>query len=588
MVLRKPIVTIMGHVDHGKTKILDTIRHTTVVDREAGAITQAIGASIVPVETIGRICGPLISGLKTRLTLSGLLFIDTPGHAAFTNLRMMGGILAHIAVLVIDINEGIKPQTVEAVEILRKYRTPFVIAANKIDLVSGWRKYDSILTRNIVGQSEETRTLFDSKLYELVAKMHELGFSSERFDRVDDHTRTIALVPVSAKTGEGIAELLMVLAGLAQRFLNECLSCNVDGPGKGTILEVKEEQGLGTTLDVIVYDGRIRVNDTIVVGSPGEPIVTKVRVLLEPAPLEEMRDKKSRFRAIREVTAATGVKISARNIEGALAGMPIIATENVELAKAELKKDVAEVVFEKDSRGIVIKADSLGSLEALVTLLRERSVLIRKASVGNITKKDVSDAFSNMESDPMLATVLGFNVDITADALSQAKACQVRVFTNKVIYRLIEDYEVWMAGEKKRQDQERREGLAKPCKIEVMKGYVFRQKNPAVFGVDVHEGVLKTDMAIMKSDGERLGYVKSLQAEQKSIDRAEKNKQVALSMDGVTVGRNVFEGDILYSDMTEEQFRNAKCSRDCCTAEELGLLKEIAQIKRKKNPLWGL
>jgi len=589
MTIRKPIVTIMGHVDHGKTKILDTIRSTTVVDREAGAITQAIGASIVPIETIRRICGPLLEKIHQEINLPGLLFIDTPGHAAFTNLRRRGGNLADIAVLVIDINEGIKPQTKEALDILRKYKTPFVVALNKLDLISGWRKLDELLVPSIIKQSQETQRLLDNRIYEFVGKLHELGFKSERFDRVEDHTKEIALIPTSAKTGEGIAELLMVLTGLAQRFLNECLNCNIDGPGKGTVLEVKDVTGLGTTLDVILYDGKIKVNDTIVVGTTSEPIVTKVRALLAPEQLCEMRDRKSKFCPTKEITAATGIKISAPGLENAAGGMPVVVCNtDIEAAKAEIKREVDEVVFESDKAGIVIKADSLGSLEALHTLLKEQKVSVMKANVGNITKKDISDAQSNFDRNPMDAIILGFNVELTRDAEEQVKKSDVKVLTNQVIYRLLEDFSVWKEQENKRIEMEKVGGIIRPCKMEIMKGYIFRQSNPAVFGVDVMEGVLKTDMMLMKSDGSRLSTVRGMQAEQKNVDKAEKNKQVAVSVDGITVGRQVNEGDILYSDLIESEFRKLKELKKFLTHEEIVLLKEIAEIKRKQNPMWGI
>jgi len=587
---RKPIVTIMGHVDHGKTRILDTIRDTTVIDREAGAITQAIGASIVPLETIQRICGPLLEKIKKDLDLPGLLFIDTPGHAAFTNLRKRGGNLADIAILVIDINEGIKPQTEEALEILKTYKTPFVVALNKIDLISGWNKKDDLLLRSIELQTEETHGLLDTKLYELVGKLHDLGFASERFDRVEDHTKQLALIPTSASTGEGIPELLMVLTGLAQKFLNECLTCNVEGPAKGTILEVTEETGLGKTLDVIIYDGQIRVNDIIVLGTTSEPIVTKVRALLEPNPLTEMRDKKSKFKPIEEVSAATGVKIAAPDLDRAMGGMPLLVSnkQNVDKAKREIKMEIDEVVFESDKEGIITKADSLGSLEALNTLLQDKDVKVRKANVGSISKKDISDAQTNYEADPLQAIVLGFNVTMTHDAEEQLKSTNVKILTNQVIYRLLEDFNEWKKKEQKRLELEQMSGITRPCKLEMMKGYIFRQSNPAVFGVDVLEGTVRNEMLLMKKDGTRLNVVKGMQAEQKNIDKAEKNKQVAVSIDGITVGRQINEGDILYSDMTQDEFRKLKEMKELLTREEIEILKEIAEIKRKQNPMWGV
>ncbi len=589
--IRQLIIAVEGHVDHGKTSILDKIRGTTVVHGEAGKITQAIGASIIPLDTIKKICGPLLDALKMKLNIPGLLFIDTPGHAAFTALRKRGGNLADIAIVVIDINEGIMPQTQEAIEILKSYKTPFVIAVNKIDLIPGFesKKAGSVL-QTISAQEPRTMGVVETKMYELVGKLSELGFESERFDRIQDYTKQIALVPVSAHTGEGIAELLMVITGLAQKYLESCLECNIQGQAKGIILEVKEEKGLGKTLDVILYDGHLKKNDQIVIGSLTQPIITKVRALLEPAPLAEMREQKTKFKPVQEVVAATGVKISAPQIEGAISGMPIISAtqETLEQAKQEVQKEIEEVIIQTDTSGIIVKADTLGSLEALDKLLKEKGASIRKATLGNISKKDISEAESIYEEDPFKCVILGFNVDISPDAMELAKSTKAKILTNAVIYKLIEEFEKWQEEEKKRQESKELESLVRACKLRMLPGYTFRQSNPAVFGVDVLEGVLKVGTPMMKSDGSRLSQVRGLQQDQEKIEKAERGKQVAVSMDKVTIGRQINEGDELYSDIPEEDFKKLKELKKHLGKEEVELLKQIAIIKRKENPVWGI
>ncbi len=585
MVTRSLICTTLGHVDNGKSSILDQIRGTAIVKAEAGAITQAIGASIIPLDVIRKICGKLLTSLKMELTIPGLLFIDTPGHAAFTNLRKRGGNLADIAILVVDINEGVKPQTMESIEILKNYKTPFVIAANKIDLVSGWQKKKDFLIENIGSQAESVRQQLDNKIYTLVGKLSELGFNSERFDRIDDYTKQIAIVPTSAHTGEGIAELLMVLTGLAQKFLESCLKCDVSGKAKGTIMEVKEQKGLGTCLDVIIYDGTLKKNDTIVIGSLGEPIVTKVRGLFEPAALAEMRDRKSRFKPVKEVVAATGVRIIAPGVEAVVAGMPIrAASDNIDKAKEEVQKEIEEVVIETDKEGVVIKADTLGSLEALIKLLRDKDVPIKKATIGTIKKKELADAEANYESNPLYSVVLGFNVEDSSGICKE----NVKVITNDVIYKLIEDLEKWQQQEKTRLEAGQLDELVRPAKLQLMKGYVFRQSNPAICGVDIIAGKLRIGTPIMKEDGRTIGEIKAMQKDQENIRVAERNQQIAISVDGVTVGRQINEGDILYSDIPEDDFRKMKELKQYLSKEEIELLKEISQMKRKNNPVWGI
>src|SRR3989338_6434778 len=346
MTLRKILVTVVGHVDHGKTSLLDKIRQSAVATGEAGAITQAIGVSIIPLATIKKICGKLLEAMKSKITIPGLLTIDSPGHAAFTSLRKRGGALADIAILVVDINEGFKPQTIESIEILKANKVPFIVAANKIDMVNGWQ-YDEQknLLENINLLSYQIQGEFEKKMYELVGQIHEHGLASERFDRVSDYTKQIAIVPVSAKSGQGIPELLMVLTGLAQKFLEKKLQIEEEGDGKGVVLEVKEEKGLGKTEDAIIYNGHVKVMDEIIIGGIEGPIVSKIRALLEPVELAEMREKKSNFRNVKEVTAATGVKIVAPGLDNAIAGMPLRTTSsknNLRLQE-EVQQEIKEI-----------------------------------------------------------------------------------------------------------------------------------------------------------------------------------------------------------------------------------------------------
>ncbi len=584
--IRQPIVSVLGHVDHGKSSILDNIRGSAITETEAGRITQAIGASIIPLKIIKKISGKLLDNLKMDLTISGLLFIDTPGHEIFTNLRKRGGNLADIAILVVDINEGFKPQTIEAVEILKTYKTPFVVAANKIDLIAGWDNKDKFILQSLQKQSENVKNDFEKKLYELVGKLHELGFQSERFDRVEDYSKQIAIVPTSAINGEGIPELLMIITGLAHKFLEKCLKCDVNALAKGTILEVKETRGLGTTVDVIVYDGTIKVNDTIVIGGIDEPIVTKVRALLEPKPLKEMRDKKAKFDHVKQVFAATGVKISAPNIKNVVAGMPIRVAnkDNLEKIKKEIQQEVDEVLIETDNVGLIIKADTLGSLEALSSILRNKDIPIQKASIGNITKKDITEAESNYEKNQLFSTIIGFNV---VDE-SGMKNERVKIINSDIIYTLTDEFEKHKQDLQKQEEMKVFENLTMPCKLRVIPGYVFRQSNPAVFGVDVIYGILKTGSPIMNDQGKFLGYVKQIQHEQKNINKIEQGKQVAISVEKIMVGRHLFENDTLYSSVSEQDFRKFKEYKHLLKKSEKLVLKEIAEIMRRKNSVWGV
>ena len=594
MAIRKVLLATLGHVDHGKTSLLDRIRKTAVTAGEKGGITQAIGVSIIPLETIKKICGSLLNVFQGKLTVPGLLAIDTPGHAAFTSLRKRGGSLADIAILVVDINEGFMPQTIESIEILRANKVPFIVAANKMDLIPGWKlDPDKLLIPNINELDYKIQEEFEKRMYELVGKFQEMGLQSERFDRVSDYTQQIAIVPVSAHTGQGIPELLMVLTGLAQKYLEQKLQISEEGNCKGTILEVKEEKGLGTTLNAVIYNGHLKVNDTLIVGGIESAITTKVRALLEPAELAEMREKKSKFMNVKEATAATGVKISAPGLEKAVAGMPLRSCsgkkEEIEVLQREVQAEIGEILVEESNDvGVIIKADTIGGLEALKVLLQEKKIPIALASLGDITKTDLSKIETMKGKDEFYGVLLGFNVIIPAEIEELIKAKGLKVITHEVIYKIIEDYESYISSLKKEIEIRELNLLVRPCKISVLKGHTFRQNNPAIVGVEIEIGRIRSGDPLMTKDGKRVTSVKSMKEGEDNVNTAEQGKQLAMAMDGVTIGRQVSEGDFLYSDIPENDFKKLKELKKHLSKMEVEVLREIADIKRRDNPVWGV
>jgi len=580
MNIRQPIVSVLGHVDHGKTTLLDKIRGTSVAQREAGKITQHIGATEVPIDIIYRICGKLI---KREFKVPGLLFIDTPGHEAFTTLRARGGSLADLAVLVIDINEGIMPQTVESINILKRYRTPFVIAANKIDLIFGWKNCENEpFVVAIQKQKERVQRAIDEKIYSIVEKLYEMGFSAERYDRISDFTQNVAIIPMSAKLGIGIADLLLVLVGLAQKFLERNLRTE-EGPGEGTVLEVKEERGLGKTIDVIVYSGTFRKGDTIVVGTTtSEPIVTKIKAILKPKPLDEMRDPRDRFLSVKEVHAAAGIKIAAPNLENTLAGSPVIVVnENIQDAIDRVKKETG-INIELQEEGVVIKADALGSLEALAYELKQEGIPIKKADIGDISKRDIVDSLTIRN--PLYRVILGFNVRVLPEA--EKEAHKIKIFTNNVIYKIIEDYKEWIEQKKRELEAEKRMEITFPGKFKILPEYVFRLSKPAIVGVRVLGGRIRVGQRILREDGRVVGRIKSIRKDDTNVLEAIMGEEVAIAIDDVTIGRQLKAGEVYYIDIPEDHGR--KLFKMNLSYEEQQVLEEIARIKRKEKPFWGL
>ena len=583
MAIRQPVVSVLGHVDHGKTKLLDAIRGTSVQAREAGAITQHIGATEVPIDHIYKVCGPLIG--KKKFDVPGLLFIDTPGHHSFITLRARGGSLADIAVLVIDIREGIMPQTIESIKILRQYKTPFVIALNKIDAIQGWVvEKDAPFVLNEKKQQAHTIAAFEERLYSVIGDLSMHGISADRYDRIDDFTKAVALVPISAKEGIGVPDLLLMLIGLAQRFLESQLA-KAEGPGRGTILEIKEEKGLGKTLDMILYDGVLKKGDTVALGTRGAPVVTRVKAILKPKPLDEIRDPRDRFDSVSVLHAAAGVKLSCQNMEGVIAGAPIRVVKNEKDPSIKEMTEEASVKIEVQDQGITIKADAIGSLEALAYEAKAAGIPIRKYGVGEVSRRDVVETAAF--TDPMNRVMLVFNAPVSKEAEAEIASSGVKLFSNQVVYRLIEEYQEWVEDTKKSKDATQRMEIPFPAKFMILPNCVFHATKPAIVGVRVLAGKVRGGLNLIKKDGSDAGRVRSLRDGEEVLKDASQGDEVAMAIDGVTVGRQIDVEDVIYVELLESTIRQFLNNADLNEDEKM-TLQEYLEIKRKSDPFWGM
>lgn len=575
MAVRSPIVCMLGHVDHGKTSLLDAIRGSAVAAKEAGAITQMIGASYLPREAIEKTSAPVADIMKIKIGIPGLLFIDTPGHEAFTNLRERGGSIADMAILVVDVAQGFQPQTVESIRILKQCKTPFVVAATKIDLVHGWKKQgtESFL-KSFAKQPPYVQEAVDNRMYELMGALSTYGFDCERFDRITDFKKQIAIIPLSSKTREGLAELLLLIAGLSQKFMEKRLELGT-GEGKGTVLEVKEERGLGSTVDIVLYDGTIAKGDEIVYLTRDGVRRTKVRALLEP---NLAKGAKEKYTYLDSIEAAAGVKILAPDLERTIPGSPLYVVKDFEAQKEEIEAQAGKLLFESGEEGVILKADSLGSVEAILALFGKYGIKVRKADIGAITRTDVVGGEAVRGQNRYDGVIFGFNVEVMDEAREEAEKGGVPIIWSNVIYKFIEDYKEWKAEEGKREKKELEAELPWPARIKVLKGFFFRLSKPAVFGIEVEMGKLRKGVRVMDASGTDLGEVKGIQEEGKGIEEAEAGKKVAISSDDIVLGKDVKEGDILYTAMGKGQvFKWEEKGESLGEGEKL-VLEEIKKI----------
>ena len=592
MRIRQPIVSVLGHVDSGKTSLLDKVRGTGVQGREAGGITQHIGASFLPVETIQKICGPLYEKLsKVEHKIPGILVIDTPGHEVFTNLRSRGGSAADIAILVVDANRGFQPQTNESLKILESRKVPFVVALNKTDMVSGWKNTETqFISQSIKEQNVEVQNFLDEKIYNVVTALSVLGYQSEAFYRIDDYKKEIAIVPVSAKTGIGIPELFAVLVGLTQQYLKEKLN-QEEKSNRGIILEGNDEVGRGPTANMILIDGQMRKEDSIIAAKRDSIIVTKPKALLLPKPLDEMRDPRDKFKPVEHIQAAAGVKIASPDLDGVLPGSTLYAVSDdaeIEHFKKIIEDEMQSVFISTETTGVILKCDAIGSLEAITEMLRRQQIPISKADIGPVTHRDILEAMATKENDRHLGVILAFNVKVLQDAETEADNNHIKVFTDKIIYSLIDTYTQWVDDDKADEENSVFKELTPISKFTFLKGFVFRNNNPAVFGIRVDVGHLRQKIPFMNKTGKKIGIIHQLQHDGKTVSMVKTGQEVACSVQNITVGRQIAEEDVFYTLPSSSDAKQLiKRFMHKLSSEETDVLNEIIEIQRAIDPAYA-
>lgn len=585
-------MAVLGHVDSGKTSLLDKIRGTGVQEREAGGITQHIGASFLPEEIIKKRCGYLYEKLgKSETKIPGVLVIDTPGHEVFTNLRARGGSAADIAILVVDVNRGFQPQTNESLKILESRKVPFVVALNKVDQISGWRKMDTaFISQAIKEQDASIQTDLDQKIYDVVGSLSILGYQSEAFYRVKDFAKEVSIVPMSARTGVGIPELLAVLVGLTQQYLKKRLQ-QEEKQSRGIVLEVNDEVGLGPTANMILIDGDLTKSNIILVAKRNSVIITKPKAILLPKPLDEMRDPRDKFKPVEMVESAAGIKIASPDLKGVLPGSTVYIAKNdseIPELKKTIEAEMKSVFIETETDGVIIKCDTIGSLEAITEMLKRQQVPISKADIGPVNRRDVMEAKAIKENNRHLGVILAFNVRTLPDAQDEADDQHIRIFNDQVIYSLIDNYTAWVDEDASHEEDSVFKELTPVAKFTFLKGYIFRNNDPAVFGIRVDVGTLRQKVNFMNEKGRKIGQVHQLQEDKKTVTEVKSGSEVACSVQGVTIGRQIHEEEVYY---TLPQSHEAKLLLNKFThklsSEEIEILNYIVETQRNIDAAYG-
>uniref|UniRef100_A0A8C5UIZ4 Eukaryotic translation initiation factor 5B n=1 Tax=Malurus cyaneus samueli TaxID=2593467 RepID=A0A8C5UIZ4_9PASS len=588
--LRAPVICVLGHVDTGKTKILDKLRHTHVQDGEAGGITQQIGATNVPLEAINEQTKMVKNFDRENIKIPGMLIIDTPGHESFSNLRNRGSSLCDIAILVVDIMHGLEPQTIESLNLLKSKKCPFIVALNKIDRLYDWKKSpDTDVAVTLKKQKKNTKDEFEERAKAIIVEFAKQGLNAALFYENKDPRTFVSLVPTSAHTGDGMGSLIALLVELTQTMLTKRLAeCQ---ELRAQVMEVKALPGMGTTIDVILINGRLKEGDTIIVPGVEGPIVTQIRGLLLPPPMKELRVK-NQYEKHKEVVAAQGVKILGKDLEKTLAGLPLLVAhkeDEVPVLKDELIHELKQTLnaIKLEEKGVYVQASTLGSLEALLEFLKTSEVPYSGINIGPVHKKDVMKASVMLEHDPQYAVILAFDVRIERDAQEMADSLGVRIFSAEIIYHLFDAFTKYRQDYKKQKQEEFKHIAVFPCKLKILPQFIFNSRDPIVMGVVVEAGQVKqgTPMCVPSKNFVEIGIVTSIEINHKPVDVAKKGQEVCVKIEPIPgespkmYGRHFEATDILVSKISRQSIDALKdWFRDEMQKSDWQLIVELKKV----------
>ncbi|RWS10007.1 eukaryotic translation initiation factor 5B-like protein, partial [Dinothrombium tinctorium] len=594
--LRSPVLCVLGHVDTGKTKLLDYLRKTHVQDNEAGGITQQIGATFVPPSAIEEQC----KGVKKpqELTLPGLLIIDTPGHESFSNLRSRGSSLCDIAILVIDIMHGLEPQTIESINLLKSRKTPFVVALNKIDRLYDWRSNPKRDIEDVIkSQPTNTKLEFQQRVNEIILQLNEQSLNAALYYENKDPRSFVSLVPTSAVVGDGMGNLVNLVVSYSQNMMSKKLVYDAEKL-EATVLEVKAIPGLGTTIDVILVNGKLREGDKIILAGHDGPIVTHIRSLLVPQPLRELRVK-SPYQELKVVYGSMGVKVAAHDLDKAVAGLELYVAKSdpeIEQAKADCWRRFAQAMksIKCSEKGVYVQASTLGSLEALLEFLKASKIPYSGVRIGPVVKRDIMKASIMLETAPDYAVILAFDVKVERDAQELADQLGVKVFTAEIIYHLFDKFTAYREDLKQKRKEQYKNIAVFPCKLRILPQFIFNTRDPIIVGVSVEDGILVpgTPLAVPSKGNLEIGRVSSIELNHKPVENARRGQEVCIKIDHVggdapkLYGRHFDHEDLLVSRITRESidalkeyFRDEMLKSDWALIIELKKYFEIIEVR---------
>ena len=552
--LKSPICSIMGHVDAGKTTLMDVLRKTNVAEKEFGGITQDINSYFVNIDTISELTSKITNKYKVEPKIPGVLLIDTPGHEVFNKLRNFGSNLCDVAIVVIDIISGVKPQTIESIKMLQENKIPFVIAATKLDTVDGY-KCCNMSSLNDEFKEQEKYVLYsiDSYIQDIKYDLEKINVKAELYFKNKKPKQMYSIVPISSKTNSGLSDLLCLIVYISQEWMNSKMIYD-ENKKDMVIMKSYNDKKMGWVIDVIIKNGNIKVGEKYIILSTTGPQEIKVRNLIIG------KDR------VREVKASNCVTVIAANCSQCYSGTKLFPhTSNIKELTKEYDNLLSSYKLEKN--GVLLIAPTLAMLDGLYNTFKD--VKISGVDIGNVNENSIRKHLSKFEnvSEKEYKCVLYFGElsnHIYTELFNYCKSKELNFIREPVVYHLKEAYDEYKdMMVKERQEQQLIKGNAVyPCKLKIFKQHIFMKggMDHLMFGVKIVEGkILKgSSLRLSKELQEKkpiLGKIISMQKNNEEVNEGNTGDELCIRLtnpSGLLYGRHFDYNDYVYSDITRE------------------------------------
>lgn len=554
-----PICSVLGHVDVGKTKLLDYLRSTHT--KEVSGITQQIGTTVFDKESLQKLCGKL----GEELEVDRLIMIDTPGHSNFTTMRQVGAVISNLVIVVVDINKGLEEETKRCLKFVKEnHDTNFVIALNKLDRIYGWNPTENAPLKRAFNKNKAVMDTVKDNINRIICQLAELEINACAYYDNKDLSTFVSMIPLSAQTGEGIPDLILVISKMMVRATKKLEENPISQYTFGYFLDKRYEERTGNFNVSININKELNFGDRLVIVDRDDKNMqyeSVVKSLVSSSEGKEMKDK-SRYKTIQNVNGTAGLGIFLNDdITPSPGSMYAVTTGLSDSEKDELIRLMQENMsctssnlmcqYDKKEYGVFLYAPSLNILSALISIVNEQKIPIMDHCVGRLTRQTVikiNGVYERMDVEHEInyvqryKTILVFNPvaekenpldGIESNVVGMCNQNKITMIGEKTVFKVLEKYKEYVDNCDVK-FHNKYKNIGDSFQLKILPEFVFMKTTPLLFGIRVVKGQFKVGTLVVAVKGDQqilLGNVTSIQKNKKNVDTMKVGDEICIRIE---------------------------------------------------------